>query len=444
MEKLSSMSINELLSGEFKCDCGRIHSSSVKGCNISAGALNTLPDVLAKYGVRSTYIVCDSNTYKAAAERICGILDGTDIKYDVHIFTRPGKLEPDEAAVGEAVMDYKCQDAVIGVGGGVINDICKFLKKLTGKPYIICGTAPSMDGYASDSSSMLYRGVKTTVYTCTPDEIICDLDVLKNAPGDMLLAGIGDMAAKLISICEWRISSLITGEYYCEQIADIMRKYATVCCENAEKAVQRDAEALKTVAEGLVCAGIAMNFANNSRPASGIEHYYSHLWEMRAIEEGRDSKLHGISVGVATLIAIEKYGMLKTLTPDREKACAFLKSFDRDGWERSVKEYFGRTGEAIISIENRENKYSLENCEKRLDKIVEKWYKVMEIVNKELPAYEYIFGIFEKIGFPTSPEQIGESAESAKLAYIHTRDIRDKYILSRLTYDLGLDGEVNT
>ncbi len=443
MKKLSEMGIDELLGNEFDCCCGKTHASTVKGCDVSSGALNKLPQVLSGYGASTAYIVCDNNTYKAAGARICDILDSVGISYRVHMFMTDEKLEPNESAVGSAVMDHMNEDCIIGVGSGVINDICKFLKKLTGKPYIICGTAPSMDGYASDSSSMIYNGVKTTIYTCTPDEIICDTDILKNAPLDMILAGIGDMAAKLISVCEWKISALITGEYYCEEIADIMRKYSKICCENAERAIHRDENAIKTVAEGLVCAGIAMNFANCSRPASGVEHYYSHLWEMRAIEEGRESRLHGISVGVATLLAIEKYDILKGVTPQREKALAFAAGYDREKWQSDTMEYFGRTGEAIIKIEDREHKYDIKAHKKRLDKIVEKWYNIVAIINEELPSYEYVHGLFERIGFPTLPEQIGESTESARAAFTHTRDIRDKYILSRLTYDLGIDDEIN-
>ncbi len=437
--KLSALDINSLLNTEFVCPCGKTHSSSVKKCHIDTGAIYKLTDIAHGYNASSVYLVCDTNTYRAAGEKAEKILTDSGIVCHAHIFSRPSKLEPDEQAVGEAVMDYKCEDMIVGVGGGVINDICKFLKKLTQKPYVICGTAPSMDGYASDSSSMIYKGVKTTVYTCTPDEIVCDLDIVSDAPRQMILAGIGDMAAKFISICEWRISAEINGEYYCEQIADIMRKYARSCCDNAEKAVQRDKNAIKNVVEGLICAGIAMNFANNSRPASGIEHYYSHLWEMRAIEEGEQSELHGISVGVGTLLALKKYGKLIKLTPDRESASAHASAFDFDKWQREVTEYFGRTADAIIEIEKREKKYCPETVKNRLDKIVSLWYDILQIVDDELISYEHLYNLFEKIGFPTSPEQIGQSMQSAERAYLHTRDIRDKYILSRLTYDMGAD-----
>ena len=41
---------------------------------------------------------------------------------------------------------------------------------------------------------------------------------LAEAPVEMMISGLGDMLAKYVSICEWRISNIINGEYYCEDI----------------------------------------------------------------------------------------------------------------------------------------------------------------------------------------------------------------------------------
>ena len=76
-------------------------------------------------------------------------------------------------------------------------------------PYIIIGTAPSMDGFASDGSSMIVDGVKVTIASKCPHAIILDTEILAAAPLRMLQAGLGDMLAKYVSICEWRISHII-------------------------------------------------------------------------------------------------------------------------------------------------------------------------------------------------------------------------------------------
>ena len=53
--------------------------------------------------------------------------------------------------------------------------------------------------------------------------ILGDIDILKNAPLHMLKSGLGDMLAKYISLCEWKIAQLLIGEYYCETVAELIR-----------------------------------------------------------------------------------------------------------------------------------------------------------------------------------------------------------------------------
>ncbi len=441
-KKFCETDINGLLGKTFDCECGRKHRAAVKNCAVYCGAVAELSELAKKYNAESAYIVCDTNTYNAAFEyvrdRLCGL------KYRIHIFNGKIKLEPDEAAVGQAVMDYRNEDIIIGIGSGVINDICKFLKKLTGKPFVMVGTAPSMDGYASDSSSMIYGGVKTTIYTCCADELICDINIIKNAPEKMILAGIGDMTAKIVSVCEWRISNLINGEYYCEEIADMMRSAAKKCCDSAEKAVKRDTDAIKTIVEGLILAGIAMSFAEISRPASGVEHYYSHLWGMRAIADNRQSELHGITVGIGTLLALRKYEKLRKIVPSYENARKKVLAFDQAKWEEGVREYFKTSADSVIKLEKKEKKYDPDKHEARIKKIIENWDGILKIIGEELIPSENLYAMFDKLGFPTSLDDIGENEFLANSAFLHTKDIRDKYILSRLSWDLGADGEMMT
>ncbi len=143
-------------------------------------------------------------------------------------------------------------DIVVAVGSGVMNDIGKIVANVTSNPYVIVGTAPSMDGYASGTSSMAMDGLKVSLPSACANVIIGDIDILKEAPKRLLQAGLGDMLAKYVSICEWRIANLITGEYYCETIAQMVRDALKKCADNAEGLLQREEEAIKAVFEGLI------------------------------------------------------------------------------------------------------------------------------------------------------------------------------------------------
>ena len=189
-------------------------------------------------------------------------------------------------------------DLILAVGSGVIQDLCKYVSFFAHVPYMVVATAPSMDGYASASSSMTRDGLKISLPSRSADVIIGDTQILKTAPMHMLRSGLGDMLAKFISIAEWRIAHIITGEYYCEEVAKLIRSAVKKCVDNAEGLLAREDAAIEAVFEGLVIGGVAMNYAGVSRPASGVEHYFSHIWDMRALAFNTPMDFHGIQCAV--------------------------------------------------------------------------------------------------------------------------------------------------
>jgi glycerol-1-phosphate dehydrogenase [NAD(P)+] len=200
-----------------------------------------------------------------------------------------------------------------------------------------------MDGYASATSSMSRDGVKISLNSRCADVIIGDTDILKTAPMHMLRSGLGDMLAKFVSIAEWRIAHLITGEYYCEEVAQLIRGAVKKCVENAEGLLAREDAAIEAVFEGLVIGGIAMAYAGVSRPASGVEHYFSHVWDMRGLEFGTRVDLHGIQCAMATMKAVELYEKVMEVKPDYAKAKAYVDAFRLEDWNDRLRTFLGCT-----------------------------------------------------------------------------------------------------
>lgn len=435
--------MNELkLINTENCKCGKPHRLSVDSIIIGSGVIKKLPDTVKKYGAKKAFVISDKNTYKAAGEKVCALLDECDIAYTSYSFDQDS-LEPNETNVGLAVMyfDKEC-DIVIGVGSGVINDIGKILSSLSSKPYIIVATAPSMDGYASATSSMTREALKISIPSKSADVIIGDTDILRNAPTDMMRAGLGDMIAKYVSICEWRISHLITGEYYCESIAELIRNALAQCAELAPKLMERDEKAVAAVFKGLVLSGLAMNFAGLSRPASGVEHYFSHLWDMRGAVFGTPVSLHGVQCAIGTLLAIKIYENLKKTTPNREKAIEYVEKFDLKSWNAKLREFLGKGAESMIELEKTEKKYCPLSHRTRLEIIIKNWDNILKIIDEELPPYDKVKALIESIGSPVSVNEIGLDDSILPMSFKATKDIRNKYVLSRLAWDLGIIEEI--
>ena len=418
------------------CQCKRSHTFTLSQAVIEKDAIDKLPNCMIEGGYQKAFLLADLHTFSVAGEKVCAVLEKGSIPYEKYVFPT-GYVEPDESAVGSAVMHFdKSCDLVISIGSGVMNDIGKIIASIASLPYFIVATAPSMDGYASASSSMTVDGVKVSLPSKCPDVIIGDIEILKNAPLKMLQAGFGDMLAKYISIAEWRIAHEITGEYYCERVDELIREALRQCVNTAEGLLNRNEEAVKAVFEGLVIGGAAMSFAKVSRPASGVEHYISHIWDMRSLEFGTKSELHGIQCAVATTVVAGLYEKLLEISPDQETALEYVNSFSYNEWSKTLKSFVGKGADTMIELENKERKYDLASHRKRLDTIIEKWDTICEIIRKEIPKRKEIEAILRSIGAPKLPQDIG-LADDFKTTFSATKDIRDKYVLSRLLWDIG-------
>ena len=420
------------------CSCGREHRFDSRVIT-GDGVLAQLPEEIRRLGGTKAFVLSDKNTFRAAGNAAVTLLREAGIPYTAFSFAEDAP-EPEEHSVGAAVMhmDVAC-DIIVAVGSGVVNDIGKILSALSRRPYIIVATAPSMDGYASATSSMNRSGLKISLPSRCADTIIGDGEILCRAPMKLLRSGIGDMLAKYISICEWRIANRLLGEYYCEEVAGLIREAVEQCVSHADGLLNREKDAVMAVFEGLIIGGVAMNYAGVSRPASGVEHYISHVLDMRAVEFGTQAELHGIQCAMGTYIAAELYEKMKALPPDREKALKTVAAFDGEAWNETLRKMLGKGAESMIALEKKERKYDKAAHEVRLEKILKLWPEIMDIAAQEIPAMEVLDRLYQKLELPRTLEAIGEDGALLPTVLRCTKDIRDKYVLSRLVWDLGAE-----
>ncbi|MDD6308732.1 MAG: sn-glycerol-1-phosphate dehydrogenase [Clostridia bacterium] len=428
---------------EFKCSCGRIHKSGIEAYAIGAGAMNTVLQYLEEYACQRPLIVADVNTYKAAGDKLCAILQNGGYTCTQYVL-QDEHVEPDERVAGLLMMHYPtATDCIIGVGSGVVNDLCKILSRVSGNPYILIATAPSMDGYASVTSSVVMDGLKWSIEGKCADVIIGDTDILKNAPKKMLIAGLGDLLAKYIALADWRIANLVTGEYYCEEIAQLVRVAVKKCMDNSALLLQRDPVAVEAFFSGLLLSGAAMNYAGITRVASGIEHSISHIWDMRSVAFGTNSDFHGIQCGIGTLYAAKIYDKLRHFVPDKEKAIAYAESFDFAAYSKELSAFIGKGASAMIAREANDGKYDTAKHAIRIQRICAHWEEIRTIIQEEVPPSAEIERILDAIDAPKTCADIGIDHALMPMTFAATKDIRDKYVLSRLCWDLGMINEID-
>ena len=163
---------------------------------------------------------------------------------------------------------------------------------------------------------------------------------------------------------------------------------------------------------------------------------------MRGLEFGTPVDFHGIQCAIGTYISAKIYEEIKEITPDKEKALKYANEFDFADWSDKLREFIGQGAEAMIELEEKEQKYNVEKHSKRIDVIIENWEKILNVIKEEIPTVLEIENIYNTINLPKEPKEIGISNELIPMTFKASKDIRDKYVLSRLCWDLGILDEI--
>lgn len=96
----------------------------------------------------------------------------------------------------------------------------------------------------------------------------------------------------------------------------------------------------------------------------------------------------------------------------------------------------------MIALDGKEKKYDLAKHAQRFDVIEARWADILKVIEEELPSSEEIEACLVEIKAPTTVEALGVDPATLPETFRATKDIRDKYVLSRLAWDLGVLDEL--
>lgn len=403
---------------EFRspCPCGRVHTTSVRDIHIGSGITKDTGKILKENNFsENLLLVADKNTLKAA-DGIIEALDGFNVSFHIYDNIRVADMKH----VDELRELIKYRDiSVISVGTGSVNDPCRLACSLENKKLCIFATAPSMDGFASDTSPIVKDGFKSSYPAKSPEVIIGDTNILASSPSYLKSAGFGDMMAKYVGLIDWKISTLLTGEYYCDRVASLTNKAVDTLLSMADRVTADDEETAGQIFESLLMTGIAMSFTKNSRPASGSEHIIAHLIECLQLPEGIIPNYHGEDVGVCTLEMLKFYNALTENQSVRGV-------YEAVNWDK-VFSVYGDMAEDVKKLNFPENIVDSVNP----DDIAAKWQEIRDIIHS-VPSYEAVKEAMIKAGCKITVEDIEKSQEYFDLCVKYSPYMRKRLTLLRL------------
>lgn len=393
------------------CACGKNHMMTTKLCVIERGCLK---NALALCGISGVSVaVYDTNTYKAAG--------GSRPAVDFEVVLDAAGLHADDrgAQLLFDALPEKC-DCILAIGAGTVHDITRYCAYKLGVPFVSCPTAASVDGFCSSVAVMTHRGYKNTMTAAAPTAVIADLDIIEKAPMHLTLSGFGDMVGKFVSLAEWKIAHLLTGEYFCQSIYDITMDAATAVVDSAEGMKNSDVCAYEKLTYGLVMSGIAMQLLGSSRCASGAEHHISHMIEMAPPCLETDSHaLHGEKVGVGTLLVSREYHRLKNDPP----AWRDYTSADADFITRVFGDYLAPS---VIKENKNDTAYGI-----TAEQIASQWSDICDIIDL-IPTEQTLRDIYTTLGIKSELSDIGIHEDKRQLLLDCSPLVRNRLTLMRL------------
>ena len=402
------------------CGCGKEHKIMVKDIIIESEAIKKLSMIMEKEGFKNITIICDENTYAAAGEEIKEI-----IPKGKFINLKSENLHANEIAVQKV---YEClsveNDVLIALGSGTIHDITRYVAYNKDIPFISVPTAASVDGFVSTVAAMTWKGDKKTFTAVSPIYVVADTDIFKEAPYRLTASGVSDLIGKYTALVDWKISSIVIGEYICNKVCNMEIDAINKVCQCVDELVLGNTEAYEQLMYALILSGLAMQIIGNSRPASGAEHHMSHLWEMEVINKHLDA-YHGEKVSVGLILVMEEYKKIKKSIENGR--CRVKKYYGLE--EDMLKEVF-KSREMYDSIMKENTPDPLLNVNKVI--LQNRLESIAEILEK-LPTLDFVKDTLKRAKAVTTLEEIGLSNDVKQNSIRVSPYVRNRLTLMRIS-----------
>jgi len=315
---------------------------------------------------------------------------------------------------------------IVAVGSGTINDACKYAAHQLKIPYIICPTAPSMNGYTSCTASFADGHKKFSAKVTPPAAVLCDMDVIAAAPIRMMQAGLGDVLCRSTVQTDWMLSARILGTSYDASLFAPLRAIEPDLLRGAEALAVRDPVILRHLMQALIGSGDAMAQSGSSAPASQSEHLIAHAMEV-LFPELTHPWLHGEMIAVTTLIAARaQEAWLRRpfrLYDNDVSRSVFVQAFGEDDADSLYASYQNKRVDALQA--------------KAINEVMKsQWPSIVEeIASIRMPATQMEQAL-KLAGAPTSSSQLGWEKSQLMHAIRHAHLMRDRFtVLDVLAMD---------
>lgn len=392
------------------------------------------------FGSSPAIVVADSNTFEAAGRDVQDSLTACG-----HDCRGPFVFGPNVYAEDSFVEELygvlrKTEGIPVAVGSGTINDITKLVAHRLKRPYMAVATAASMDGYTAFGASITRAGSKETFDCPAPLAVLADLEVIGKAPAGLNASGYADLLAKCAAGADWMVADAAGVEPIEPSAWNLVQASLRSWVSSPQGVRENEPACLRLLIQGLMVSGFAMQSLCSSRPSSGAEHQFSHLWDMQHHTHNGGAPSHGFKVGIGTLASVALYEQLISLDPGHFVLEASLESWPSlPALEARAKECLGWGPLAAKAVGEIRAKYvTREELRGQLVRLRDTWPQLRQRLRQHLLSFLQVRDMLREAGCPSEPEQIGISRQRLRLSYEQACFIRRRFTVLDFAARWGL------
>jgi glycerol-1-phosphate dehydrogenase [NAD(P)+] len=374
-------------------------------------------------------VVADDDTFAALGHRVERALAARFTVQRVVLGRAP---HADTATVARltASLDERT-DAVVAVGSGTLNDLCKMAAIARGCPQVVFATAPSMNGYTSLSASITEGGLKRSVRAATPVGAFFDLGVLAAAPIRLIRAGLGDSVCRPTAQADWLLAHLLLDQPYREAPFAMLAGDEDALLSQPRALVERDLPAMRHLVRTLVLSGFGMTICGGSYPASQGEHLLSHYVDMMR-PPGTPEALHGEQTGVCALAMARLQDRILGQPGDAPPVLRAT-AVERD----DVIRHFGPERGEQCWREFAPKRLDQRRADELNARLAVGWDTMRARLAAVTLGSARMTAVLAAAGAPLAPGDLGWPASLFDAALAHAREIRNRYTFLDFAADLA-------
>jgi glycerol-1-phosphate dehydrogenase [NAD(P)+] len=395
---------------------------------------------VSAFGDQPTVIVTDERTFAAAGGDVRESFRRANAVHESPFLFGP-EVHAEDSFVESLQTALAASQAIpVAVGSGTINDLTKLASHRLNRPYMVVATAASMDGYSAYGASITYRGSKQTFDCPAPRAVVADLDVIAAAPQGMNVSGYADLLAKGAAGADWILADAAGEEPIEPATWATVQDFLPSWIDSPSGVARAEPGCVRRLVVGLMMSGFAMQRARSSRPASGAEHQFSHLWDMQHHTHGGIAPSHGFKVGIGTLASLALYDLLlRRDLEDLDVDAAVARWPSLQQVEARIAALLGSRELGHKAVEETRAKHpSQDALRAQLVRLRDNRPAVRERLTRQLLPFQSARAMLREAGCPSEPEQIGISLCRLRLDYERAYYIRRRFTVLDAAMRMGV------